>query len=66
MSMCGEIENLHREIQQKELELLSLRQQLGRFSKAINDDRQLDFNMELDSGLRGRVYGGDRRKIPKD
>jgi hypothetical protein len=66
MSMCGEVENLRREIEQKELELASLKQRLWKLNKVINDDRQLDFNMELDPDLRNWVYDGDGRKIPRE
>jgi hypothetical protein len=64
--MCGEVENLRREIEQKELELASLKQRLWKLNKVINDDRQLDFNMELDPDLRNWVYDGDGRKIPRE
>ena len=66
MSMCGEVENLKYEIKNKELELESLRQRLMRFNKAINDDRQLKFDLHLDPDKRNWEYDGYGRRVPKE
>ena len=66
MSMCGEVENLQREIKQKKIELKSLQRRLKDLEKIVFDDRQLDFHMELDPDLRDWVYDGDGRKIPRE
>lgn len=52
MSMCGEVENLQREIRQKKLELESLKQRLNSLENIIEDDRQLKFDMHLDPDKR--------------
>lgn len=65
MSMCGEVENLQHEIQQKKIELESLQQRLKDLKKIIDDDRQLKFDMHLDPDKRNWEYDGDGRRVSK-
>lgn len=66
MSMCGEVENLEWEIQQKKAEVESLEKKLEELKKVIDDtNQQTLFDMHIDPDKRNWEYDGDGRRIPR-
>lgn len=66
MSMCGELENLEYEIQQKRKELDELHKRYEALAKLIDEDKQgALFDMHLDPDKRNWEYDGDGRRIPR-
>lgn len=66
MSMCGEIENLEWEIQQKKIELESLQKRLEELQRIVDEQRQPLLDMHLDPDKRNWEYDGDGRRIPRE
>ena len=66
MSMCGEIENLEWEIQQKKIELESLQKRLEELQRIVDEERQPLLDMHLDPAKRNWEYDGDGRRIPRE
>lgn len=66
MSMCGEIENLEWEIQQKKIELESLQKRLEELQRIVDEQRQPSLlDMHIDPAKRNWEYDGDGRRIPR-
>lgn len=67
MSMCGEIENLEWEIQQKKIELESLQKRLEELQRIVDEQRQPSLlDMHIDPAKRNWEYDGDGRRIPRE
>ena len=66
MSMCGELENLDWEIQQKKKELAELQQRYDALALLMREDKEPTlFDMHIDPDKRNWEYDGDGRRIPR-
>lgn len=66
MSMCGELENLDWEIQQKKKELAELQRRYDALAALIREDKEPTlFDMHIDPAKRNWEYDGDGRRIPR-
>ena len=65
MSMCGELENLDREIEQVKTKLESLQKRRDDLQRLIDEDRNPKLDMHLDPDKRNWEYDGDGRRVPK-
>ena len=64
--MCGEIENLEWEIQQKKIELESLEKRLEDLQRIVDKEKQPSLlDMHIDPDKRNWEYDGDGRRIPR-
>ena len=65
MSMCGELENLDREIDQAKIKLESLQRRRDDLQRLIDEDKNPKLDMHLDPSLRNWEYDGYGNKVPK-
>lgn len=66
MSMCGELENLDWEIQQKKKELAELQQRYDALALLMREEKEPTlFDMHIDPAKRNWEYDGDGRRIPR-
>lgn len=66
MSMCGELENLDWEIQQKKKELAELQRRYDALALLMREDKEPTlFDMHIDPAKRNWEYDGDGRRIPR-
>lgn len=65
MSMCGELENLDREIDQAKIKLESLQRRRDDLQRLIDEDKKVKLDMHLDPDKRNWEYDGDGRRVPK-
>lgn len=65
MSMCGELENLEREIMMKKTELEALQKRHDELQRLIDEDRQPMLDMHLDPDRRNWEYDGYGEKRNK-
>lgn len=67
MSMCGELENLEREIQMKKEELASLQRRYDDLALLIKEDKEPTlFDMHLDPDKRKWEYDGFGNRVPRE
>jgi hypothetical protein len=65
--MCGEMENLEHEIQQKETELMFLKSRLETLRRIVEEQNQPSLlDMHIDPDKRNWEYDGDGRRIPRE
>lgn len=63
--MCGELENLEHEIENKRLELESLERRRDDLQRLIDERKQPRLDMHLDPERRNWEYDGDGRRISR-
>ena len=67
MSMCGELENLDWEIQQKKKELAELQRRYDDLALLIREDKEPTlFDMHLDPDKRKWEYDGFGNRVPRE
>lgn len=66
MSMCGELENLEREIQMKKTELASLQKRYDALALLMREEKEPTlFDMHIDPAKRNWEYDGYGNRVPK-
>jgi len=65
MSMCGELENLDREIDQAKIKLESLQRRRDDLQRLIDEDKKVKLDMHPDPALRNWEYDGYGNKVLK-